>query len=304
MKRFLPVKIAIILTICFVFVQCTVVVLGLNSDVYGRFDGPGPDISWVTGDYARDEFRFYSGKNRLQGFIYGNAVAAPKGLVVISPGIYSFADEYDKMIRNLVDAQWRVFSYNGTGVGGSEGNSMRGLSQGVVDLDAALTYIKNTSDFNGLPVMLLGYSWGGYSVCAVLNYKHNVKAVVSLAGFNSTQEAIKNQVVEKVGFLYYLIFPNQWSLEKQIFGDIAYFTAVDGLNKSQVSALIVLCSDDEIIPAHTISIYANRKNIKNEKAQYLYLQGEEAHGHYFKYYPPEKDLYTKVINFLNDSLAD
>ncbi|MCL2229920.1 MAG: alpha/beta hydrolase [Treponema sp.] len=288
-----------IIFLCLVCSGCTVILLELFSDVFGRFDGQGPFDSWVV-NYPREEIFFYSGNNKLQGFIYG--AGNNKGLVVISPGIYSYADEYDKMIRFLIDNEWRVFSYNCTGVDGSEGDSMRGLSQGILDLDAALRYIGNSNDLLDLPVMLMGFSWGGFSVCAALEYDHNITAVVSFAGFNSTQEAMKHQLVEEVGGVFYVISSQLWALEKQLFGETAKLTAVDGINKSGIPVMLVLCENDDIIPPDTISIYAHKDKINNPNFQSLYLEGEEAYGHYFKNYPEGKELYDRVNEFLGNSL--
>jgi dienelactone hydrolase len=111
----------------------------------------------------------------------------------------------------FVDKGWRVFAFNNTGVSGSEGESIRGLTQSVIDLDAALTYVKNSNALNGLPIMLVGHSWGGYAVTAVLNYNHNIKAVVSFAGYNNGSELFKNIAVSEVGGVYYLISPQSWA---------------------------------------------------------------------------------------------
>jgi len=299
MKILTIVKVFIITFICLVFSGCTIIALEVFSGVFERYDGHGPFDAWVAG-YPRQEVWFYSGKNRLQGFIYDSE--NDKGLVVIQPGIYSYADEYDKIIRHLVDNEWRVFSYNITGVDKSGGESMRGLSQSVLDLDAALNYIENTNAHNGKPVMLAGFSLGGYAVCAVLNFnRHRINAVVSFAGFNSTKEAMESQAVAEVGGAYYLLYPQVWALEKQLFGDIAKLTAVDGINKSHIPVMIVICSDDDIVPANTISIYAHRKSITNPYVEYVYLDGEDAFGHYFKNYPEGKELYTRVNDFLEKS---
>ena len=270
----------------------------IYSGVFKRYDGKGPFNSWIA-DYPRKEVYFYSGKNKLQGFIYGEE--NDKGLVVISPGVHSYADEYDRIIRYLVDRGWRIFSFNSTGVDGSEGDSMRGLPQGVLDLDAALTYIKDTSVLSGLPVMLIGFSWGGYSVCAVLNYAHHVNAVVSFAGFNSTQEVTESQAKAKIGGIYHVISPQIQSLEEQLFGDTAKLTAVDGINKSDSPVMLVLCSNDTVVPVNKASIYAHRESITNPHVEIVYLEGEDACGHYFKYYPEGKSLYERVNAFLENS---
>jgi alpha-beta hydrolase superfamily lysophospholipase len=162
--------------------------------------------------YSREEVRFNSNGNALQGFIYGKTNS--NGLIVISNEIGGTADSYFPLIMYFVDNGWRVFAFNNTGVGGSEGDGIRGLTQSVIDLDNALTYIEKTDAFNGLPVMLVGHSLGGYAVCAILNYNHNVKAVASFAGFNNSSEIFKEQGVSMFGGWFYLLTPQIWAIEK------------------------------------------------------------------------------------------
>jgi len=288
-------KYIFIFFLCFILSGCTIIALEVYSGVFDRVEID--ELIDFTG-YPREEFRFYSGKNKLQGFIYGKE--NDKGLVVISHGIHTNADNNYRMIKYLVDNDWRVFSYNNTGVSGSEGYSMLGLSQGLLDLNAALNYIENKNEFDNLPVMLLGFSWGGYSVCAVLNYEHRIKAVVSLSGFNSTQDVMVKQAVDAVGGIYHLLSPQTLALEKQLFGETAKLTAVDGINKIHIPVLIVISADDDVIPPNTISIYAHRGKIINPYAEYVYLEGEYAGGHRLRNYEKEK-LYIEVNNFLEKS---
>lgn len=147
--------------------------------------------------------------------------------------------------------------------------------------------------------MLVGYSMGGYAVCAVLNYPNNVSAVVSFAGFNCTQEVTESQAVAEAGGVYYIISPQILAIENQLFGDTAKLTAVDGINKSNIPVMIIQCSDDEIV-TNDVSIYAQRDNITNPHLEIVYLEGDDAFGHYFKYYPKE-ELYERVYNFLENS---
>jgi pimeloyl-ACP methyl ester carboxylesterase len=227
--------------------------------------------------YPREEVRFNSNGNALQGFIYGKT--NNNGLVVISNGIGGTSDSYFPLIMYFVDNGWRVFAFNNTGVAGSEGDSIRGLTQSVIDLDNALTYIEKTEAFNGLPVMLAGHSLGGYAVCAVLNYNHNVKAVASFAGFNNSSEIFKEQGVSMFNGWFYLLTPQIWAIEKLLFGDTRKFTAVGGINRSGIPVMIVHCSNDEFIPANTTSIYANRGKITNPHAEIVFREGENATGH-------------------------
>ena len=287
----------IIIILTLIFPGCKIITHKVFSDVFKRVEGGRTADFWNNG-YPREEFGFYSGQNRLQGFVYGNE--NNKGLVMISHGLHTYADENFRMIMYLIDNGWRVFSYNNTGVAGSEGNSMIGLTQGLLDLKAALAYIESKSEFVNLPVMLIGYSWGGYSVCAVLNFNYRVNAVVSLAGFNSTKEVMEKQAVDAVGGIYHLFSPQMLELENQLFGDTAKLTAIDGINKTHIPVMIVISIDDDIIPPDTISIYAQRGKITNPYAEYLFLEGEDSGGHRLRNYAKE-GLYIQVNDFLEKS---
>ncbi|MCL2412935.1 MAG: lysophospholipase, partial [Bacteroidales bacterium] len=166
--------------------------------------------------YPREEVHFYSGKNRLQGFIYGGS--NDKGLIVISHGMGGTADGYFPMIMFFVDQGWRVFAFNNTGTSGSEGKNLRGFPQSVIDLDAALRFVKTSSALNELPIMLVGHSWGGFAVTTVLNYDHNVNAVVSFSGFNNGRELFREHGIKSAGFFFHLLSPHFWAIERLRFG--------------------------------------------------------------------------------------
>ena len=285
------IKIAIIVTLCLVFIGfigCTIIALKVYSQSFGRVEELSRKYEFSTyffwkeieqNKYSREEVSFNSEGNMLQGFIYGKA--NNNGLVIISQGLGGTADCYFPMIMYFVDKGWRVFAFNNTGVSGSEGKSTRGLTQSVIDLDAALNYIKKSSALNNLPVMLVGHSWGGYAVCSVLNYDHNVKAVVSFAGYNNGSELFKELAVLEVGGIYYILSPQIWAIEKQLFGAKVKLTAVEGINKAGIPVMIVHSSDDDVISPKTTSIYANRNKISNSHIEIVFLDNEDSAGHEF-----------------------
>jgi len=98
------------------------------------------------------------------------------------------AEGYFGVITYFVDMGWRVFAYDKTGSHNSEGSGTRGLVQSVLDLDAALTFI--TAQEWELPIVLFGHSWGGFASTAVLNFDHEISAVVSLAGYNKPVQVL------------------------------------------------------------------------------------------------------------------
>jgi len=277
-------KILIILFVCLFFYGCSSIAHKTYSQTFGRvervsYDRFTPSITWSEMDqmkYSREEVHFNSKGNTLQGYVYG--VANTSGLVVISGGLGATADSYFPMIMYFVDNGWRVFVFNNTGVDGSEGNDTRGLYQSVIDLDSVLSYVSTTNSMNDLPIMLVGHSWGGFAVCAILNYEHPIKAVVSFAGYNSGSEVF-DEFGRSSSKFYNFLKPQFRKIEKQRFGDVAHLTAVDGINKADIPVMIVQSSDDHIIPSNTTSIYAHREKITNPKVEIIFKDGEEVTGH-------------------------
>jgi len=289
----------IILILCIIFIGCTIIALEAYSQIFGRVEALTDEdyttyFTWKEIDqvkYPREEVFFNSSGYRLQGFIYG--AENNNGLVFISQGLGGTADSYFTMIMFFVDKGWRVFAYNNTGVAGSEGEGVRGLTQSVIDLDAALIYAKSSNKLKDLPVMLVGHSWGGYAVCAVLNYDHKINAVVSFAGYNNGKDVFNELGVLSVGNVFYVLSPQFWAIEKQIFGDTAKLTAVDGINKSNIPVMIVHSSDDDVIYAETTSIYAHRSKINNPNTEIVFYEGEDESGHEYVFCSKESIEYWK-----------
>ena len=300
-KRRKTFKMAIFIALCLSFTGCAIMAVSVYSQQFGRIEEPNENdfifrLRWKDIDqtkYNREEIFFNSGRNRLQGFIYGSSNV--NGLIIISGGLGAVADDYLPIIMFFVDNGWRVFSFNNAGVGRSEGKSTRGLTQSLLDLDAALTHVANSSEFNGLPIMLIGHSWGGYAVCAVLNYDHRVNAVVSFAGYNDGRALFDDFGTRAVGLRYYMLFPHFRVIQRFLFGRAVTFTAVDGINKTNISVMIVHASNDDQISAATTSIFAHRDNITNPFVEIIYLDGDDATGHIYVFNSKNQIEYMKWL---------
>lgn len=231
----------------------------------------------VEADYARTVVHFSSGQNMLTGYVYGET--NDKGLVVISHGLGGGAENYLSETMHFVDQGWRVFAFDNTGSHESEGKSTKGIPQSVLDLDAALTYVEGNADFGGLPVMLYGHSWGGYAVCAVLNYGHQVAAVVSLSGFNAPSGLLKEQLHSMMGTGAYFIYPFAWGYQELLFGKTAGVTAVEGINSSDVPVMVIHGQGDDVILYDGASIIAERDQVTNPNVVFKTADREGHAGH-------------------------
>jgi pimeloyl-ACP methyl ester carboxylesterase len=215
--------------------------------------------------FERRSVSFPSGSNMLRGFVYGEE--NDKGLVVISHSFGDGEQGYFNVIMYFVDKGWRVFTYDKTGSHNSEGSGTVGLTQPVLDLDAALTFIAEQGW--DLPIMLFGHSMGGFASTAVLNFEHGISAVVSLAGYNEPMGVLLDMGGHIFGGLASLTRPYIWVHQRLIFGRSTGLSAVDGINRSNVPVMIIHGTDDMLILYDSAAIINYRDEITNPNVQFI-----------------------------------
>ena len=67
--------------------------------------------------------------------------------------------------------------------------------------------MEESGNFPDLPIVLFGHSWGGYSVCSVLTYHPEIKAVIACSGFNSSPDLFESEGKKQAGAGIYLMPP-------------------------------------------------------------------------------------------------
>lgn len=227
--------------------------------------------------YPRRNVSFYSGKNRLQGYIFGEENT--KGLLVFAHGINSGHESYIQEILWMVDCGWRVFTYDATGSCTSEGIGTTGLIQSALDLHAALTYVESDETLNHLPVCLMGHSWGGYAVAAGLYFDHNVKASVSIAGYSDSIQMMMRFAGATMGKMTALLRPFAYLENRFLFGKYATLTAVDGINRANIPVMLVHGTGDELVRYDITGIVAHRDEITNPNVVIYSMSDEGQDGH-------------------------
>lgn len=255
-----PVKIIlIVLGIIIVLLIAAALILTkpLAMSVYNQFFGirytTYEPLAWSVEDFdglMRDKYTFESNNEQvLTGYKYYKDNAETKGLLVIAHGFgggghNSYMDVADYFASN----GYVVFTYDATGNDESEGDAVGGLPQGAIDLDYALRFVKNNEDFAGLPIVLWGHSWGGYSVGSVMKLHPDVKAAVMVAGFNESLDMIESEGRKIAGDAVDFVLPYFETYEKETFGDYASISALEGIGATKANVMILHSTDDEIIP--------------------------------------------------------
>ncbi len=241
-------------------------------NIYGEFD-----YSRVEHRLERKLFNFYSGKTKLQGYFYPASDA--KGVVVVSHGMHSGADDYLPIISYLVKNNYSVLAYDCKGTYNSEGDSTVGMITPLVDLDHVLTYVENDFYLSKQPLFLLGHSWGGYAVTSVLSLHSNVKACAAIAPFNSGYTLIYEKGEQYAGSLaggLPKVFLDVY--QKILFGDYTKCSAVKGINSTAIPVLIAHGTKDSVISFDGQSVISHNREIREDNVFY-YVGKDENSGH-------------------------
>lgn len=230
-----------------------------NENFNKRFESYEPLMLYMD-DFDglhRTQYKFSSDKGQmLTGYMY-SAGEDQRGIIVIAHG---FGGGGHNSYMNCADYFARhgyyVFAYDATGNDESEGDGVGGLPQGVIDLDYAISFIEESGNFPDLPIGLFGHSWGGYSVCSVLTYHPEVKAVITCSGFNRSSDLFEAEGKKQAGEGIYLMLPFVQLHERIKYGSYASASAVNGFSAANASVMIIHSFDDDVVPpAYGYEVY-------------------------------------------------
>lgn len=218
----------------------------------------------------RERYQFPSNQGQiLTGYLYHNAAYKLEhsqkneedttdtkdktdwqGLLVMAHGYGGGGHQsYLELTDYFARQGFLVFAYDATGNDESEGQGVGSLPQGVIDLDYAISFVAQQDFAQGLPLFLFGHSWGAYSVCTVLNYHPEVKAVVACSGFNDSQDMLLADGKKRFGPLMWFFFPYVRYQEEKHSGSYADKTCLDGFAASKTSVMLVQGGKDDLVPA-------------------------------------------------------
>lgn len=166
---------------------------------FGRYDMSAPPAVFDR------RITFPSGGHTLTGWLLLSE--QPHGIVVMCHGYHGAASDGTETASVLRNEGWDVLLFDGTGVGESEGAGTAGLQQGVLDGAAALDWIAAQDEFRDLPVMLFGFSAGGYAAAVLAAERKEVVGAVTLAAFDSPVDLMLSAAHGKAGILVWLEEP-------------------------------------------------------------------------------------------------
>lgn len=297
-----------LLFIIFIFIPFSVVHIIYNLYFDHRYD-LDDNATFKYTDFEnlkRERYTFKSNKNQeLVGYKYYKD-DNPKALIVFSHGYGSGGHRpHLDVINYFVSNGYWVFAYDITGNGESEGKNIRGLPQGAIDMEYAVTFIKQQEEFDNLPLILCGHSWGGYSATNALNYHPDVDVVISFAGFNKSSDLLKSQGNAIIGKAIYPLMPYVNFYEKIKFGKYASNTAMNAFKNSDAAVIIVHSEDDNTVQKRFgYDIYYEKYKDSNRFKFIAY----ENRGHVGIFYSDiqhgiiDEELFNEIFEFCDENI--
>ncbi len=275
-------------------VLCIVIILLVAGDwalaafIYGenfnkRFESYEPLMLYID-DFdglGRTQYKFSSDKGQeLTGYMYSSG-ENQHGIIILAHGLGGGGhNSYMDCVNYFAHHGYYVFAYDATGNDESGGEGLGGLPQGVIDLDHAISFVEESGNFPNLPIALFGHSWGGYSVCSVLTYHPEIKAVIECSGFNASSDMFEAEGKKQAGNGIYLIMPFVKLHERIKYGSYASNTAMDGFSASDAHVMIVHSTDDDVVPVQDGYDIYYEKYKDNPRFQFIRLEDK---GHNYVY---------------------
>ncbi len=233
-------------------------------------------------------------KKKLVGYIYKQKGKQIKGIFVFCHGYGGGGHHcYLDLINCICKQGYLVFAYDASSCDESEGNNIKGFTQGMLDADQALSYVESLKKYSKLPLYLMGHSWGAYSASTALGWHKRVKGLIAMSGFNSATTIFKANGERYAGeqandFMVYVD-----TYEKLLFGNICQRTAIESFKESKAKIVIVHSEDDSTVPIEAgFKLY--KKAFRGDK-RFKFVKFKDQ-GHGTIYYTKEGKAYFDKIN--------
>ncbi|MBP5654301.1 MAG: restriction endonuclease [Clostridiales bacterium] len=286
----------IILRMVLIIFLLTVVIpfiggIGFYRFMFGKRYDPDDEVLYSAEDFeglscVRKDLTGNRGQNLAGYLYYGSEYDSEdirsipqhyKGIVIFAHGLGASQAAYVQIYDYLVDRDLLVFAYDATGTATSEGSSIRGFPQGTEDMNSAIDFVYDNITGRDYPVATAGHSAGAFAACSVLGLHPEVRAVLCIAGFNSSPDYIAALARPYAGPAIEPQKPLISFYEYFLFGNTIYYTAQKGFESSDAKIMAVYSDTDKTVPASGGIDIWKRSSLPEDKILYYPVTGR-AHG--------------------------
>ncbi|MGN1373132.1 MAG: alpha/beta hydrolase [Candidatus Coproplasma sp.] len=238
----------------------------LNKVVFARQD-KNPEYKYFTAEEfklkAEDIDVAYKGE-KLYSKIYSvKPVEECEKVVIFQHGFGAGSSSYMTEIAALASYGYAVVATDAYACNNSAGKKVGGFYAGTEAVIATYIGVKRCEKLKDKKIVLVGHSWGAYSVCCAAN-KVKVDGVVAMSGFNAPAQCICDQLkmITSMGKLMAPVLHPVFFLINLFGSSNGNTHAATALKKSGVKALLIHGEKDRAVPLkHSAAQKAEGENV-------------------------------------------
>lgn len=185
-------------------------------------------------------------------------------VVIFQHGFGAGTSSYMTEIAHFARQGFAVVAADAYGCNDSAGKQIKGFYAGAEAVIAAYTAVNCDERLKNKKIILVGHSWGAYSVLAA---SRSVKAdgVVALSGFNAPAQCVCDQLknlLKSAKFFAPFLHGWFWLYNFFKFGAKGNLTAAKAVKRSGVKALLIHGGKDRTVPLkHSAASKAGGDNV-------------------------------------------
>ena len=237
-------------------------------------------------DLLHEDFSCPSDKGPLIKGLLLRPDCGPKALIVMTHGYNLSCEDYMPIARCFTEAGFAVLMFDGIGIGMSEGDSMYGLPQHILDMDSVLKAVQNDTELSSLPLLLFGHSWGGFAACSVSALsEYPIKGILTCAAFRKSLSSMIPTIRKGYPRTAPFMIAATETIEKLLFGKAASITSSEGLRKADCPARLYHSRDDAVINYEESFLRMKQELADCDNVEFISLDGRN----HDLWLPPEND---------------
>lgn len=169
-----------------------------------------------------------------------------RALLIFAHGMGGGHLSYTTELDFFAKQGFLVLVYDATGTMASDGKSLRGFGQSVLDLQSAIHFAAQNEKTKALPVVLCGHSWGAYAVCHAQSPA--VRGVVAFSAPEDAATLLCAQASAQTGAPFGALKPFLRLWERLRFGKTAAAPTSKVLRTANVPVLLLHGGKDAVVP--------------------------------------------------------
>lgn len=267
----------------------------IHRIIFGGRQDKNPIFKYFTAeDFSvdREVFPVRCGKIELNSHIYRvQPLEKCDKVVIFAHGFGAGAASYTTEIAHLARAGYAVVATDAYGCNGSVGKQVKGFYAGTQAVIATFDAVKADARLCGKKVLLVGHSWGAYSVLTAAE-RVAVDGVVAMSSFDRPAQTVCDNLVKLRGMRLYakIVHAHLWFINLFKFGARGNRSAARAAEKCKAPVLLIHGEKDGVVPLkHSAAAKAKGGNIEK------LILSDKRHNPYNT--PAAEDMLSLLNNF-------